>query len=74
MSTRQLQSLIRMANQIAENLQHGAGSEADAAEQTANHMRRFWARSMKVHISEYLREDGGELSPLAREAVAQLDQ
>ncbi|QIB67588.1 formate dehydrogenase subunit delta [Kineobactrum salinum] len=63
-----------MANQIAANLQHGAGSEADAADQVANHMRRFWARSMKIQLSEYLREDGGELSPLAREAVARLDR
>jgi formate dehydrogenase subunit delta len=61
-----------MANQIAENLQHGAGSETDAAEQVANHIRRFWARSMKAGISEYLREDGSELSPLAREAVSRL--
>jgi formate dehydrogenase subunit delta len=68
MSRNQLESLIHMANQIATNNAH----YADAAERIHTHLKKFWARSMKRQIVEYLQRDGSGLSPLARQAIAQL--
>ncbi len=45
MSQQQLQHLIRMANQIAANLQAGRDAET-AARGVANHLRRFWTVAM----------------------------
>ncbi len=70
-SQHQQHSLVKMVNQIAANIQHQQSPEL-AAEQVANHLRRFWARSMKQAIMEYSQQDGAELSPLAREAIAKL--
>lgn len=69
MSDQQLQHLVRMVNQIAAN-QHG--DEAQAAEQVATHLKKFWARSMKRQIIDYAETDGSELSPISRLAVARL--
>ncbi|MGQ4877809.1 formate dehydrogenase subunit delta [Billgrantia sp. LNSP4103-1] len=69
MSRSQLDSLIQMANQIAANNVHYGTA---AAERVHLHLKKFWARSMKQQIVDYLRRDGSELSPLAREAVALL--
>ncbi|MEA3249991.1 MAG: formate dehydrogenase subunit delta [Pseudomonadota bacterium] len=67
MSDQQLQQLIKMVNQIAAN-QHGDSSTA--AQRVTTHLQKFWARSMKARIIDYLDSDGADLSPLAREAVA----
>lgn len=68
MSHNQLDTLIRMINQIAAN--NGAYPDEEAAERVASHVQRFWARSMKTIIIEYRQSDGEELSPIASEAVA----
>jgi formate dehydrogenase subunit delta len=70
MSHNQLDSLIRMVNQIAAN--NGAYQTEEAAQRVASHIQRFWARSMKTLIIEYGHEGGEDLSPIARLAVAQL--
>lgn len=70
MSRSQLDTLIHMANQIAINNAH----YGDAAERIHAHLKKFWARSMKRQIIDYLREDGSQLSPLARQAIEQLAQ
>jgi formate dehydrogenase subunit delta len=36
---------------------------------TAEHVNRFWARSMKDQIIQYARDDGQQLCPGAREAI-----
>ncbi|WP_299199774.1 formate dehydrogenase subunit delta [uncultured Amphritea sp.] len=68
MANHQLTSLIRMANQIAANNTH-IGDETAEAEMIANHLTKFWARSMKQQIAEYLNQGGDELSPIARKAI-----
>ncbi|MGR4070416.1 formate dehydrogenase subunit delta [Halomonas sp. LR3S48] len=70
MSRSQLDTLIHMANQIAINNAH----YGDAAERIHTHLKKFWARSMKRQIIDYLREDGSQLSPLARQAIERLGQ
>ncbi|MBD3635537.1 MAG: formate dehydrogenase subunit delta [Methylophaga sp.] len=72
MSHKQLDTLIRMSNQIAAN--NSAYPHDEAAERVANHIQRFWARSMKNLIIEHQQSAGDELSPIAREAVAILAQ
>ncbi|MCX4193996.1 formate dehydrogenase subunit delta [Methylophaga sp. OBS1] len=72
MSHNQLDTLIRMINQIAAN--NGAYPDEEAAERVASHIQRFWARSMKTMIIEYRQSDGEALSPIASEAVNILDR
>jgi len=67
----QLDSLIRMVNQIAANNTHRGDT---AAEYVHIHLKKFWARSMKRQIITYLQQDGSELLPLARQAVELLAQ
>ncbi|NNN14146.1 MAG: formate dehydrogenase subunit delta [Acidimicrobiaceae bacterium] len=53
-----------MVNQISRNFGHYPHEEAVAA--IANHLRRFWAPSMRSQLLEHL--DAGGLDPLAVEA------
>ncbi|KAA0010792.1 formate dehydrogenase subunit delta [Billgrantia pellis] len=69
MSRSQLDSLIHMANQIAANNAHYGDA---TVERVHSHLKKFWARSMKRQIVDYLQQDGSRLSPLAREAVERL--
>ncbi|WP_432474484.1 formate dehydrogenase subunit delta [Amphritea sp. HPY] len=71
MGNHQLTSLIKMANQIAANNTH-IGDDAAEAKMVADHLTKFWARSMKAQITDYLKEDGSELTPIAKQAVASL--
>ncbi|BFM17169.1 hypothetical protein R50073_33520 [Maricurvus nonylphenolicus] len=65
------QRLIDMANQIATNLAL-QGSEEEAVEKIANHIKRFWARPMKQQIVEYSQQENNELMPLTQKAVEHL--
>jgi formate dehydrogenase subunit delta len=65
------QRLIDMANQIATNLAL-QGSEEEAVEKIANHIKRFWARPMKQQIVEYSQQKNNELMPLTQKAVEHL--
>ncbi|MGB0467339.1 MAG: formate dehydrogenase subunit delta [Pontibacterium sp.] len=64
----QLQQLIHMANQIADNNRHH-DSESEAVLIIANHLKRFWARSMKQQIVAYAQADGDQLNKTARAAI-----
>ena len=57
MSNTELEHLIKMINQIADNIAAGE-SEEIASEQLASHIKRFWARSMKQKIIDYANSDG----------------
>ncbi len=67
----QLEQLIVMINQIVDNNSYGNTTE-QTADATAVHLKKFWARSMKQQIIEYLEQDGSELQPAAKLAVQQL--
>ncbi|WP_036566273.1 formate dehydrogenase subunit delta [Oceanospirillum beijerinckii] len=67
----QLEQLIVMINQIVDNNSYGNTPE-QTADATAVHLKKFWARSMKHQIIEYLEQDGSELQPAAKLAVQQL--
>ena len=68
MGNHQLTSLIKMVNQIAENNTH-IGDEAEAAQMVADHLGKFWARSMKQQIIDYRQQDGSQLLPVADQAI-----
>ncbi len=65
MAEEQLANLIKMLNQIVNNNMH----HEDVAQITADHMKRFWALSMKQNIIRYVGSDGQELEPEAKQAV-----
>lgn len=69
MTGHQLTSLIKMVNQIAANNSYIGDQDAEA-EMVANHLRKFWARSMKQQIKSYLESNGSELSAVAKQAVS----
>ncbi|MCH8533122.1 MAG: formate dehydrogenase subunit delta [Natronospirillum sp.] len=68
----QLQSLIRMANQISVNL--ARDDDEQSATLIANHLKKFWAKSMKEQFIAYAQEDGQDLSALARMAAERLSE
>jgi len=71
MGNHQLTSLIKMANQIAANNTH-IGDDTAEAKMVADHLQKFWARSMKQQITEYLESDGSELLPVAKQAIVMM--
>ena len=72
LSDPQLRSSIRMLNQIAANQRHFANDD-QAAEAVAAHLKKFWARSMKQQMVEFVAAGGGsELSPIALQAIGKL--
>ena len=71
MSSSQIDNLISMLNQIADNNNYKKTDE-ETAMIVANHVKKFWARSMKVNIIKYADSDGSQLSPTIKLALAQL--
>lgn len=75
MASEELRHLVRMVNQITLNL----GEERDpelAAEQTEQHLRRFWTPAMRRELQDYWQGGGEGLSPVAErvaEALADED-
>lgn len=68
MSGTELEHLITMINQIADNIVLNS-NEDDLAPKVADHVRKFWARPMKEQIIRYAAEEGEQLHPVALAAV-----
>ncbi|WP_108126345.1 formate dehydrogenase subunit delta [Saccharospirillum mangrovi] len=66
--SQQTQKLIKMINQIADNIS-ATLDEDKAAEIIATHVRKFWAKPMKDDIRKYLETGGAELTARAKRAV-----
>ena len=64
----EIDNLIKMANQIADNLVF----HDDAIERTADHLRRFWAPSMRQQLLDYSAAGGAGLKPATRAALQRL--
>jgi formate dehydrogenase subunit delta len=67
----EVDKLVRMANQIAANLQYGPDRER-TAQAVADHLQRFWSPPMRKQIIAYREQGGEDLSPVAAMAVAAL--
>lgn len=64
----EVEHLVKMANQIAANFSF----HDDAAERIADHLRRFWAPSMRDRLIEHERSGPAGLDPAVREALKRL--
>ena len=71
MSATELDHLIKMINQIADNIAIG-DDDAVTAPQVINHLNKFWARTMKEKIIAYAASDGEQPNSVAKIAVSQL--
>ncbi len=65
--------LVRMANQIAENFEYGPDKKK-AADSTVDHLRRFWTPGMRALIVQCARQGDNDLSEVAALAVAELTE
>lgn len=70
MANEQLNQLVKMVNQIANNNSHQ--TEAESVDLILNHLKKFWALSMKKQIIEYAKQDGENLVPLAKLSIDEL--
>jgi hypothetical protein len=62
-----------MANQIARN-QALIGDPESTAERVADHLRRFWAPSMRAELSRTAAEDdAGQVNAVVKTALKLLD-
>ena len=69
MTARQIDHLVRMANQIALNFA-AWGDEDVAVAKSGEHLEKFWTPAMRQQLAEY-RQSGGEgLSPVICRALA----
>ena len=72
MSSHTLDKLVYMANQIAREF--GFQQPDQAAEATADHLRRYWDPRMRGMISAHAETGGEGLSEIAQAAVARLGE
>jgi len=76
MSTTELDHLIKMINQIADNIAIGEDDEARASK-VVDHVKRFWAPSMRDMIiaqasNNAATNEGRKLNQVAQLAVSRL--
>jgi formate dehydrogenase subunit delta len=64
----ELQTLVKMTNQIAANFSF----HDDAVDKTVDHLKRFWAPSMKQQLIDHARAGGAGLDTLALQAAMRL--
>jgi len=64
----EVEQLVKMANQIAENFSF----HEDSVARTSDHLRRFWAPSMRKLLIEFEHAGGGGLKPDVVSAIRQL--
>ncbi len=65
----ELETLVRMANQIAANFSFND----DAVERTLAHLKRFWAPSMRQMMTRHVADGGDGLDDLALQAAQRLN-
>ena len=64
----EIEQLVKMANQIADNFSF----HEDAVDRLADHLQRFWAPSMRKKLIEFLDAGGDGLKPDVITAVKRL--
>ena len=67
----EIEHLIKMVNQIAENFAFAGGKE-EQVPSVVDHITRFWAPPMKEHLLEYIGNGGEGLSEAALAAFDQI--
>jgi formate dehydrogenase subunit delta len=64
--------LVKMANEIGGFFASTPDHE-EGVHSIAQHLRSFWDPRMRRQIIEYAHREGGDLTPIVREAVLRLD-
>ena len=73
MKAKQLQSLIKMANEIARNT--GARIDAEgSALRTAEHIGKFWTPTMREQLTDYWCRGGEGLDAVVKAALKELSR
>jgi formate dehydrogenase subunit delta len=67
-----LHHLIKMANEIG-GFFGSLPDHEEAVTSMAQHLKNFWEPRMRREIIAYAQNNGAELLPFAREAIARLD-
>jgi formate dehydrogenase subunit delta len=71
MAPKQIDHLIKMANQIALNT--GAHTDvADSARRTGEHLRKFWTPAMREQLGEYCASGGEGLEPVVEQVLREM--
>jgi len=65
---KELDQLVKMANQIAANFSF----HSDGVQRLADHLARFWAPAMRSQLQEYADTGGEGLDEMVREALKTL--
>lgn len=66
----EVEQLVKMANQIAENFSF----HDDSVERLADHVQRFWAPSMRTKLIAFHQDGGTGLKPDVIAAIGQLQK
>lgn len=66
-----IDALVKMINQIADNAPKKDDPEA-TAKAVASHVEKFWAKSMKAEIKDYLNAKGEGLNEISTKAIRHL--
>ncbi len=72
MSSSSMDTLVRMANQIADFFKVQSADLAVAG--TADHIRKFWDPRMRAMMTQHLAHGGAGLNPIALKAAQQVCQ
>lgn len=64
----EIEQLVKMANQIADNFSF----HEDSVDRLADHLKKFWAPSMRNNLIAYHHDGGTGLKPGVVSAVQQL--
>jgi formate dehydrogenase subunit delta len=64
----EVEQLVKMANQIAENFSF----HEDSVARTVDHLQRFWAPSMRNLLIAFEQEGGEGLKPIVVTAIRQM--
>jgi len=73
MAAKQIDNLVKMANQIALNMA-AWGDEAAVANKVGEHIEKFWTRDMRAQLLDYWRANGEGLLPAVSCALASTDR
>lgn len=68
MTAHEIEHLRQMANQIAANF----AFHDDQVERIADHLKRFWAPSMRRKMAEFIDQGGEGLEPAVKQAMQTL--
>jgi len=67
----EIHRLVKMANEIG-TFFAGAEHHHEAVASIAAHLHNFWEPRMRMQLIAYAQQEGGELTPITKEAVLTL--